>query len=438
VAGLKTKTRKQDKINIVTLGCSKNWVDSEVLLTQLVGNGLPAQHEAEHSDANVVIVNTCGFIDRAKEESINTVLAYADLKAKGKIDKLFVTGCLSERYRQDMQTEMPEIDGVFGTFDMPDLLARFGADYKQELVGERRTATPAHFAYLKISEGCNRPCSFCAIPLMRGKHVSRSIESLVEEAGYLARRGVKELILIAQELTFYGMDLYGERRLHTLLEALAAVPGLQWIRLHYAYPAGFPTEVLPVMAQHPNICRYLDIPLQHAADPVLKRMRRGITQAKTRELVEAIRAQVPGIALRTTMLVGYPGETDDDFAQLVEFVKWARFERLGVFEYSHEENTHAYQSHDDVPTDVKAERAAQLMEVQEAISDELNQGRVGQHLRVMVDRHEGPYAIARSEWDSPEVDNEVLIENGAHLPVGQFATVRITSAEPFDLYAAAD
>jgi ribosomal protein S12 methylthiotransferase len=431
---VKTKSHTPTRINIVTLGCSKNLVDSENLLTQLRAGDLDATHESARKDANVVIVNTCGFIDRAKEESIDTILHYAQQKQKGRIEKLFVTGCLSERYRDDLRIEMPEVDGFYGTFDMPDLLARFGVDYKQELIGERRITTPGHYAYLKISEGCNRPCAFCAIPLMRGKHVSRSIESLVEEAQFLVSRGVKELMLIAQELTFYGIDLYGERRLADLLNALADVQGLEWIRLHYAYPAGFPTEILPVIAARPNICNYLDIPLQHAADNVLRAMRRGITRAKTEELIERIRTEVPGIALRTTLLVGFPGETEADHQELLRFVEWARFDRLGVFQYSHEEKTHAFGMPDDVPEDVKQRRADEVMALQETISTERNEQRVGQTLRVLIDRTEGEFAIGRTEYDSPEVDNEVIVPRSPELRVGSFVNVHIERTEAFDLF----
>lgn len=432
---MKTKTLKQDKINIVTLGCSKNLVDSEVLLTQLQGNDFAATHEAENSDANVIIVNTCGFIDQAKEESIDTVLQFTEAKRSGHIERLYVTGCLSERYREDLRREMPEVDGFFGTMDMPDLLARLGADYKHELVGERRTTTGAHYAYLKIAEGCNRPCSFCAIPLMRGKHRSRSIESLADEARFLVKRGVKELMLIAQDLTFYGIDLYGKRRLDDLLRALSDVEGLEWIRLHYAYPSGFPKEILPVIAERDNICNYLDMPLQHAADPVLRAMRRGITREKTRALLQEIRQQVPEIALRTTMLVGYPGETAQDHEVLLDFIEEQQFERLGVFTYSHEENTHAFSAEDDVPQEVKETRAAEVMETQQQISWSKNQGFIGQTLRVLIDRQEGEHWVGRTEFDSPEVDNEVLIGAAANLKPGDFVHAVVKNAADFDLYA---
>ena len=432
---MKTRTRKTNRINLITLGCSKNLVDSENLLTQLRGNGMDALHEAPNDgQAEVVIINTCGFIDRAKEESVQTILEYANKKQRGQVERVYVTGCLSERYRDDLQTELPEVDGFFGTMDMPALLARLGADYKTELVGERLTTTASHYAYLKIAEGCNRPCGFCAIPLMRGQHRSRSIEELVKEAQFLVSRGVKELMLIAQELTFYGIDLYGKRRLDDLLRALSDVEGLRWIRLHYAYPAGFPTEILPVMAERANICNYLDLPLQHAADAVLRRMRRGITRQKTEDLVARIRAEVPGIAIRTTMLVGYPGETPADHDELLDFVERMRFDRLGVFTYSHEEGTHAHQFDDDVAADVKQQRADELMGVQQDISLEINRSRIGQTLTVLIDRREGAHYVGRTEYDSPEVDNEVLVTTDDRLTVGEFYPVRVTDAAEFDLF----
>ncbi len=432
---VKTRTRKTNRINLITLGCSKNLVDSENLLTQLHGNGIDAVHEAPNDgEAEVVIINTCGFIDRAKEESVQTILAYADKKQRGEVDRVFVTGCLSERYRDDLQTELPEVDGFFGTMDMPALLARLGADYKHELVGERLTTTASHYAYLKIAEGCNRPCGFCAIPLMRGQHRSRSIEELVKEARFLVSRGVSELMLIAQELTFYGIDLYGKRRLDELLRALSDVEGLRWIRLHYAYPAGFPTEILPVIAERANICNYLDLPLQHAADAVLRRMRRGITRQKTEDLVARIRDEVPGIAIRTTMLVGYPGETAADHEELLDFVERMRFERLGVFTYSHEEGTHAHQFDDDVTPEEKQRRADELMGLQQDISLALNRARIGHTYTVVIDRREGAHYIGRTEYDSPEVDNEVLIRSSAPLEPGQYVPVTITDAAEFDLF----
>lgn len=422
------------KINVLTLGCSKNLVDSENLLTQLAGNGLEAVHDADDA-AEVVVINTCGFIDRAKEESIQTILDCIDLKNEGRIERLFVTGCLSERYRDDLRGEMPEVDGFFGTQDLPDLLQALGADYKRELIGERRTTTDSHYAYLKIAEGCDRPCSFCAIPLMRGSHRSRTIESLQQEAAFLVSRGAKELMLIAQDLTYYGLDLYGKRRLADLLDALCEVDGLRWLRLHYAYPAGFPLEVIDAMARQEKVCNYLDMPLQHAADAVLKRMRRGITRRKTLELIGQIRGRVPEIALRTTMLIGFPGETEADFEELLEFVEEARFDRLGVFQYSHEEGTHAGTMDDDVPEEVKQERADRLMAVQQEISFDLNRRRVGQELLTVIDRQEGDRWVGRTEYDSPEVDNEALINApGRKLEIGSFCRVRITDAAEYDLF----
>jgi len=429
----KSVNGRPNVVNVITLGCSKNRVDSEVLLAQLKGNGIQAAHESQEA-ADVVVVNTCGFIDEAKEESIETILHYIQAKTDGHLDRLYVSGCLSERYREDLRQEMPEVDGFFGTMDYPALLKQLDADYRQELIGERLTTTDSHYAYLKIAEGCNRPCGFCAIPLMRGKHRSRPIEALVHEAEFLVSRGVQEIMLIAQELTFYGLDIYGERKLAALLEALAQVKGLHWIRLHYAYPSGFPENVLPVIREHPNICNYLDIPLQHAADSVLKRMRRGITLDKTKALVDTIRHEVPGIAIRTTFLVGYPGETDADFQTLLDFQAWAQFERAGVFTYSHEEGTYAHGFADDVPQELKQERAEILMAEQQEISFALNQGRVGQTLTVLIDRKEGGHWVGRTEYDSPEVDNEVLISAEAPLAIGRFFPIQIISAEAFDLY----
>lgn len=432
---MKTKRRNSDKVSVITLGCSKNLVDSENLITQLKGNDLAVSHDQYDPEANVVVVNTCGFIDRAKEESIQTILQYADLKSKGDIEKLYVTGCLSQRYKDDLEVEIPEVDAYFGTLELPQLLKRLNADYKHELIGERWISTPAHFAYLKISEGCNRTCSFCAIPLMRGKHVSRPIEELVAEAKHLARNGVKELMLIAQELTYYGLDIYKDRSLPALLHALSDVDGIEWIRLHYAYPSKFPLEILDVMAEREAVCNYLDMPLQHASDPVLKAMRRQITRRETEELLHEIRARVPGIALRTTMLVGFPGETEEDFEELCDFVRKQRFDRLGVFTYSHEEGTSAGELADDVADEIKADRANRLMEIQQEISFEKNREKVGKTLRVLVDRVEGDYFVGRTEADSPEVDNEVLISKKDHyLRVGDFATVTIIDAEDFDLY----
>ena len=432
---MKTKTLKKDKVNVITLGCSKNLVDSENLITQLRANEFDVVHDSNDADANVVVVNTCGFIDLAKQESIDTILQYAAVKQAGDIDKLYVTGCLSERYRKDLAEEIPEVDAFFGTMELPGLLAKFDADYQHELIGERLITTPQHYAYLKISEGCNRTCSFCAIPLMRGKHVSRSIEDLVKEARNLARHGVKELMLIAQELTYYGLDLYKERALPQLLDALADVDGIEWIRLHYAYPSKFPLEILDVMARRKEVCNYLDMPLQHAADAVLHRMRRQITQAETRELIAEIRRRVPAIGIRTTMLVGYPGETEEEFQQLCDFVRAMRFERLGVFQYSHEEDTRAYEAEDDVPAEVKADRANRLMAIQQEISLELNERRVGETYRVLFDRKEGEYFVGRTEYDSPEVDNEVLVAARDHyVRVGDFAQVKITDATDYDLF----
>ncbi len=428
-------TKGQDKVNIITLGCSKNLVDSEVLLHQLKHGGIDCGHGSEQDDANVIIVNTCGFIDRAKEESIQTILRWADARQSGDIDKLYVTGCLSQRYKDELRAEIPEVDAWFGTLDMPDLLRRFEVNYRHELLGERIPTTPRHYAYLKISEGCNRTCSFCAIPLMRGAHVSRSMESIAAEARSLVRQGVKEVMLIAQELTYYGLDIYKKRCLSELLTTLAAIEGLEWIRLHYAYPSRFPLDVLDVMAAHPNICNYLDIPLQHASDPVLQAMKRQISRRETEELIATIRSAVPGVAIRTTMLVGFPGETEEDFDALMDFVRTQRFDRLGVFPYSHEEETSAHQLKDDVPEQVKQDRAAALMALQEEISEEINQSRVGNTERVLIDRMEGDWFIGRTERDSPEVDNEVLINAREHFcRVGDFINVRIDRAEAFDLY----
>lgn len=420
---------------MITLGCSKNLVDSENLITQLRGNEYEVTHEKDESDANVIIVNTCGFIDLAKKESIDTIVEYADIKRAGGIDKLYVTGCLSQRYKDDLETEIPEVDAFFGTLEMPALLARLDADYKHELLGSRQITTLPHYAYLKISEGCNRTCSFCAIPLMRGKHLSRPVEELVAEAKNLAKNGVKELLLIAQELTYYGLDLYKNRELPRLLHALADVEGIEWIRLHYAYPSKFPLEILDVMRERKEICNYLDIPLQHASDPVLDAMRRQITRAETEELLATIREKVPGIALRTTFLVGHPGETEADFESLLDFVRKQEFERVGVFQYSHEESTRAYEMPDDIPAAVKAERAQRLMELQQGISLQKNEAKIGQVFKTLFDRKEGKYFIGRTEADSPEVDNEVLVSaKDNYVRLGDFAQVRITGADAFDLY----
>lgn len=432
---MKVRTLKKDKVNVITLGCSKNLVDSENIITQLRGNDYQVVHDSNDEDANVVIVNTCGFIDLAKEESINTILEYADHKSNGRIDKLYVTGCLSQRYKDSLEEEIPEVDAYFGTLELPGLLAKLDADYKHELIGERAITTPQHYAYLKISEGCNRTCSFCAIPLMRGKHISQPIEALVEQAKSLAKRGVKELMLIAQELTYYGLDIYKKRALPELLDALSDIDGIEWIRLHYAYPSRFPVEIFDVMARKPKVCNYLDMPLQHASDTVLKRMRRQITRKETTELVNLARQKVPNLAIRTTLLVGFPGESEKEFEELCDFVREMKFERVGVFQYSHEENTIAYDLEDDIPDEVKAERASRIMEIQQEISFAKNQLKAGEKMKVLFDRKEGGFFIGRTEYDSPEVDNEVLVdakENYAR--IGDFATVEITRAEDYDLY----
>ena len=433
---MRTKPLKKNKVNVVTLGCSKNIFDSEVLMAQLRGNAFDVEHESEEEDAATVIVNTCGFIDNAKQESIDTILAYADAKQEGKVDRLLVTGCLSERYQDELKEEIPEVDGWFGTRDLPRLLKTMKADYKKELVGERLLTTPIHYAYLKIAERCDRPCSFCAIPLMRGKHRSTPIEELVKQAEGLAAQGVKELILIAQDLTYYGLDIYRKRNLAELLKHLSDVEGIEWIRLHYAFPAGFPMDVLDVMSERENICNYIDIPLQHASTNMLKAMRRGITREKTHELIDAFRQRVPDMAIRTTLIAGYPGETEQDFQEMQEWVQQIRFDRLGIFTYSHEENTHAYSFEDDVPQEVKQFRADTIMEIQSGISTELNQKRVGDAYKVLFDRVEGGYFIGRTQYDSPEVDNEVLVAvtEQNHLRVGDFAQVRIHDAETYDLF----
>tara|TARA_R110000796_G_scaffold74374_1_gene167065 strand:+ start:17064 stop:18374 length:1311 start_codon:yes stop_codon:yes gene_type:complete len=432
---MKTKGLKKDKVNIVTLGCSKNLVDSEVMLTQLRGNGIKTTHESKKDNANIVIVNTCGFIDNAKQESIDTILRYADAKDDGEIDKLYVTGCLSQRYKDDLETEIPQVDAFFGTMELPALLKKFKADYKHELVGERIITTSNHYAYLKISEGCDRPCSFCAIPLMRGGHKSRPIEELVLEAKNLARNGTKELLLIAQDSTYYGLDIYKKRNLAELLERLSDVEGIEWIRLHYAFPTGFPMDALKVMAERDNICSYIDIPLQHGSTKMLKLMRRGTTREKTETLIEEIRAKVPGIAIRTTLIAGHPDETEEDFNDMVNFVKKMRFDRLGIFNYSHEENTHAYSYVDDVPDEVKQERANIVMGIQEEISNEINQEKIGKTFKTLIDRKESGNYYGRTEHDSPEVDNEVIIDaKKHHLRIGDFANIKITDATEFDLY----
>ena len=429
---MRTKSLKKNKINVITLGCSKNTYDSEVLMGQLKASGKDVVHEQE---GNIVVINTCGFINNAKEESINTILEYVDKKENGIVDKVFVTGCLSERYRPDLEKEIPNVDQYFGTTDLPLLLKALGADYKHELLGERLTTSPKNYAYLKIAEGCDRPCSFCAIPIMRGKHVSQSIEKLVKEAEGLAKNGVKELILIAQDLTYYGLDLYKKRNLAELLENLVKVEGIEWIRLHYAFPTGFPMDVLDLMKREPKICNYIDIPLQHISDNILKSMRRGTTKEKTTKLLKEFREAVPGMTIRTTLIVGYPGETQEDFEILREWVQEMKFERLGCFTYSHEENTHAYLLEDDVPEEVKQARAAEIMDLQSQISWDLNQEKVGQTFKCIIDRKEGQYFIGRTEFDSPDVDNEVLIDASKfYVKTGDFVNVKIINATEFDLY----
>lgn len=430
---MKTKGNGKTRVNIVTLGCSKNQVDSEELLTQLRGSGIDAVHESPADDSNVVVINTCGFIENAKQESIDTILRYVDAKEEGIVDKVYVTGCLSQRYKDDLSKEIPNVDAWFGTRDLSRLLKVLNADYRKELVGERILTNPSHYAYLKISEGCDRPCSFCAIPLMRGRHVSRPVESLVAEATTLAKKGVKELLLIAQDSTYYGLDLYGKRTLSDLLKRLSDVPGIEWIRLHYAFPAGFPLDVLDTIAARPNICNYLDIPLQHGSTRMLQTMRRGITRQKTEELLREVRTRVPEIAIRTTLIVGHPGETGEDFNEMLDFIRQSRFERLGVFTYSHEEDTHSYTLPDTVDPVTKEDRAAEVMRVQEQISLEINQARIGQVCRVLVDRREGGEYFGRTEHDSPEVDNEVIIRTDSPLRIGDFVTTKITDASEFDL-----
>ena len=429
---MRTKSLKKNKINVITLGCSKNVYDSEVLMGQLKASGKDVVHEQE---GNIVVINTCGFIDNAKEESVNTILEYVDKKEQGIVDKVFVTGCLSERYKPDLEKEIPNVDQYFGTSDLLQLLKVLGADYKHELLGERLTTTPKNYAYLKISEGCDRPCSFCAIPLMRGKHVSQTIEKLVAETEKLAKNGVKELILIAQDLTYYGLDIYKKRNLAELLENLVKVEGIEWIRLHYAFPTGFPMDVLDLMKKESKICNYIDIPLQHISDSVLKSMRRGTTQEKTTNLLKEFRKAVPEMTIRTTLIVGYPGETEQDFQILKDWVQEMRFERLGCFAYSHEENTHAFALEDDVPTDLKQQRAAEIMDLQAQISWDLNQEKIGKTFKCIIDRKEGPYFIGRTEFDSPDVDNEVLIDASKfYVKVGDFSMIKIIDATEFDLY----
>lgn len=432
---MKARTLKKNKVNVVTLGCSKNIFDSEVMMAQLKANKFDVTHEAKQDDSEIVIINTCGFIDNAKQESIDTILRYADAKKEGAVDRVYVTGCLSERYKEDLETEIPEVDGYFGTRDLPRLLKTLKADYKHELVGERLLTTPNHFAYFKIAEGCDRPCSFCAIPLMRGKHLSTPIDELVKQARGLAANGVKELMLIAQDLTYYGLDLYKKRALADLLLKLVEVEGIEWIRLHYAFPSGFPMDVLEVMRDNPKICNYLDMPLQHGSTKMLKAMRRGITREKTEDLIAKIRSTVPGIAIRTTLIAGYPGETDADFDEMYDWVQRSKFDRLGIFTYSHEENTHAYNFEDDVPEILKKERADIIMDLQSGISYDLNQNRVGQELKVLFDKTEGGYFVGRTEFDSPEVDNEVLVSTkDQYVRMGDFTKVVIDKADHYDLY----
>ena len=434
---MRARTSNPRKVNVVTLGCAKNLFDSEQLMTQLKANNFDVEHEAKQDDFGIVVINTCGFIESAKQESIDTIIRFSQAKQEGQVEKVYVTGCLSQRYKDELEEGIPEVDAWFGTKDLPRLLKTLRADYKKELVGERLLTTPSHYSYLKIAEGCDRPCAFCAIPLMRGKHVSTPIEDLVKAAENLAKQGVSELILIAQDLTYYGLDLYKERKLAELLRELDKVEGIEWIRLHYAFPSGFPMEVIDVMAESDNICNYLDMPLQHASDSVLKSMRRGITQEKTGKLISDIRSKVPNIAIRTTLICGFPGETEEDHKDLLRWVGEMKFERLGCFTYSHEENTHAYSMEDDVPYDVKKRRVEEVMELQAGISEELNMRHIGKEFKVMIDRCEGGYWIGRTEFDSPDVDNEVRIEvrDDLHLRIGDFTTVLITGATSFDLDA---
>lgn len=434
---MKTKTLKKNKVNVVTLGCSKNLVDSEVLMGQLKANKFEVEHESEDDDHNIVIINTCGFVDNAKQESIDTILRYVAAKKEGSVEKVYVTGCLSERYKGDLEKEIPDVDAYFGTRDLPRLLKTLKADYKHELVGERLLTTPNHYAYFKISEGCDRPCSFCAIPLMRGTHISVPMEELVKRAKTLASKGTKELLLIAQDLTYYGLDIYKKRELANVLDQLSDVEGIEWIRLHYAFPSGFPMEVLDVMKKRNNVCNYLDMPLQHISDNMLKSMRRGITKQKTIDIVNEIRDKVPGIALRTTLIAGYPGETKQDHEEMLRWVEETKFDRLGIFTYSHEENTHAYTLKDDVSEKEKKRRADEVMKVQQEISFQNNQTKIGKTFKVLVDRKEGEFYVGRTEFDSPDVDNEVLIkaDNSNYISIGSFVNVKINDASDFDLYA---
>jgi ribosomal protein S12 methylthiotransferase len=433
---MKTKTLRKNKVNVVTLGCSKNLVDSEVLMGQLKANKFEVEHEGTGDDHQIVIINTCGFVDNAKQESIDTILRYVEAKKEGAVEKVYVTGCLSERYKKDLEKEIPEVDAYFGTRDLPKILKTLKADYKHELVGERLLTTPQHYAYFKISEGCDRPCSFCAIPLMRGKHISVPIEELISRAKTLASKGTRELLLIAQDLTYYGLDIYKKRELAKLLDKISDVEGIDWIRLHYAFPSGFPMEVLDVMNARPNVTKYLDMPLQHISDNMLTSMRRGITKQKTIDVVNQIRDKVPGIAIRTTLIAGYPGETEKDHEEMLRWVEETKFERLGIFTYSHEENTHAHLLKDDVSEKIKRKRADAVMALQQDISYKLNQEKVGKTHKILVDRKEGEFFIGRSEFDSPDVDNEVLVkaDNDTYLRIGDFATVKIYEASDFDLY----
>jgi ribosomal protein S12 methylthiotransferase len=432
---MKTKTLKKNKVNVITLGCSKNIVDSEVLMGQLRANNIEVEHESTKNDSSIVIINTCGFIDNAKQESIDTILRFSAAKKKGQIDKLYVTGCLSERYKPELEQEIPNVDAYFGTRELPRMLKTLKADYKQELLGERLLTTPNHSAYFKISEGCDRPCSFCAIPLMRGGHVSVPMEQLVAQAKQLAKNGTKELMIIAQDSTYYGLDLYKERKLASLLEQLSEVDGIDWLRLHYAFPSGFPLDVLDVMKNNPKVCNYIDMPLQHITDNMLKSMRRGTTKQKTIDLVNMIRDKVPNIAIRTTLIAGYPGETEKDHDEMAEWVTNTRFDRLGIFTYSHEDNTHAFALNDDVPAEIKQERADNIMSIQQGISKEMNEQKVGKSFKVLFDKKEGDYFVGRTEFDSAEVDNEVLVDAATNfVRVGDFATIEITSAEDYDLF----
>lgn len=433
---MKTKTLKKNKVNVVTLGCSKNLVDSEVLMGQLKANKFDVEHEGSSDDHQIVIINTCGFVDNAKQESIDTILRYVSAKKDGAVEKVYVTGCLSERYKKDLEIEIPEVDAYFGTRELPKILKTLKADYKHELVGERLLTTPQHYAYFKISEGCDRPCSFCAIPLMRGKHISVPVEELVTRAKSLTSKGTRELLFIAQDLTYYGLDIYKKRELANLIDKVSEVEGIDWIRLHYAFPSGFPMEVLDVMKAKENVCKYLDMPLQHISDNMLTSMRRGITKQKTIDLVNSIRDKVPGIAIRTTLIAGYPGETEKDHEEMLRWVEESKFERLGIFTYSHEENTHAHLLKDDVSEKIKRKRADAVMALQQDISYKLNQEKVGKTYKILVDRKEGEFFIGRSEFDSPDVDNEVLVkaDNDTYLRIGDFATVKIHEASDFDLY----